>query len=317
MSTTIHLQGKNHTYKFSHPQDRIGEGNLAFVYRGTRDDQKVVAVKVLKKAYSLNPMITKIYEKAVDINLDSDHLTKVYDYVVTGSSTSPKHHLIIEFVQGMSFDQVLDKNLSIKDVLKYTRQLLQGLSELHSLGYLHRDIKPSNFMLGQGDFLKITDYDTIIRQDDAVAKAPYMGTYNYSSPEQIQQEKLDPRTDIWSAGIFLYRALIGKTPFEDIENKKERKEKIVNGDILIPTEIDLILEGILRKAITPDKSMRYSSAMEMRMALENYEGIKSKWWFKFYNRYFLPGSLNAYAKVILITITILLFLTFLILLHNG
>ena len=96
------------------------------------------------------------------------------------------------------------------------REIIQGLKEVHSLGYVFRDLKPSNVVLTHDGRIKLCDYGLIGKLSEI--DTSLCGTPEYCPPERLtEKRKKNPLTeavDAWSLGVFAYELLMGCTPFQ-------------------------------------------------------------------------------------------------------
>jgi serine/threonine-protein kinase len=132
-------------------------------------------------------------------------------------------YLVTELVEGRPLAGLLTARgkLGVRDTLQVAMQLLAALGQAHRAGVVHRDVKPDNVLLnwdsGQSRWqVKLVDFGTA-RFDGADAKltrvGEVIGTPEYMSPEQLLDEPLDHRTDVYSLGVTLYECLTGRVPF--------------------------------------------------------------------------------------------------------
>ena len=149
--------------------------------------------------------------------------------------------------------------------------VLDGLSCIHSYGIVHRDIKPSNIMLEGGKVCKLMDLGIArLNGGNRFSMAGFIGTPQYSAPEQIKREAsdddIDCRADIYSMGVTLYELLTGRNPF-DSETQADilvnQLKKKLPYDELIPKP----LFKVLLKATEKEPDKRYQSALELKEAL--------------------------------------------------
>lgn len=161
--------------------------------------------------------------------------------------------IVLEYLNNEDLGQYLKKFGRVSENLasQIIRQVLTGLSYLHSVGVYHRDIKPENILLNEITDCeiecKICDFDSAgyIRSRD---KEPY-GTLPYMAPE-IFSQKYDEKVDIWSTGVLLFKLLTGHLPFFG-KNPEEIELKIRNASIplnpLIPHPAQILLSNLLTK----------------------------------------------------------------------
>lgn len=161
-------------------------------------------------------------------------------------------------------------------------QVLAALSAAHAAGIIHRDIKPSNCFrisrAGDPDFIKVMDfglakaYSDRIDVSDRTASGVIMGTARYMSPEQSLGQKVDARTDVYSAGVMLFELLTGRPPFI-ADNFIAQANMHVSAPIPSPRRvapgaaISAELEAALSKALAKRAPDRFSTAAEFADAL--------------------------------------------------
>src|SRR6266850_211160 len=184
------------------------------------------------------------------------------------------HYRIIETLA----EKMKRKPLGLSTALVIAEQAAEGLSEAHAHGIVHRDIKPQNMMITPRGQLKILDFGLskqMHSSDSVDFEAPtatllstpglVVGTMPYMSPEQLQGEPLDARSDIFSLGVTLYEMLAGKHPFKD-KSAPVTMSRILRDDP-VPTEqfhaqVSLELKALLSKMLCKDKAARYQSAQD-------------------------------------------------------
>src|SRR5258708_1806242 len=173
-------------------------------------------------------------------------------------------NIVMEYIQGRELKDKLDakEGLELGKIFKLMGELLDALDFAHEAGVIHRDIKPANVMIDAAGHAKLADFGVARvteaggEQGEATRAGAMVGTPSYMSPEQIQGQTIDRRTDIFSAGILFYQLLTGKKPFEG--GQWELAKKIVHDDpglpsslVQIPPAIDRVVAKALPK--TPEK----------------------------------------------------------------
>ena len=198
---------------------------------------------------------------------------QVYDFGTEGDLA----YIVMEYIEGKELKDYLDAKepFDLGTIFRLIGELLSALEFAHEAGVIHRDVKPANVMLDSGKRAKLTDFGVArITEGDAESAdmtraGQLIGTPSYMSPEQIQGQTIDRRSDIFSAGVLFYQLLTGKKPFEGAGFPLAKK--IVQDDpappstlVQIPAPIDRVIARALAKA--PEK--RYQSAREFAEALE-------------------------------------------------
>ena len=251
----------------------MGEVYLAL---DTKLDRKV-AIKVLQPNSLADESLKKrlLREAQAAAKLDHPNICAVYDVNEADSFT----FIVMQYIEGETLaEKMLGQPLELSTALAIAEQAAEGLAEAHTHGVLHRDLKPQNIMITPRGQLKILDFGLSkqMRSSDSVDfEAPtatllstpglVVGTMPYMSPEQLQGEPLDARSDIFSLGVTLYEMLAGKHPFKD-KSAAMTLSRILRDDP-VPTEqfqaqVSPALQAVLDKMLCKDKAARYQSAQD-------------------------------------------------------
>lgn len=256
----------------------IGTGGMAMVYRAydTLDD-RTVAIKILKDEFSANDEFIRRFKnesKAIAV-LNHPNIVKVYDV----SFGDVIQYIVMEYIDGITLKEYMElqnNDISWKEAVLFTTQILQALEHAHSKGIVHRDIKPQNIMLLQDGTIKVTDFgiarfssvETRTMTDKAI------GSVHYIAPEQAKGELTDGKTDIYSVGVMLYEMLAGRLPFEAdnavsvaIMQLQEAPRPIRD----IRPEVPEGIAEITIKAMQKNPKLRYQSAREMLDDIELFK----------------------------------------------
>jgi serine/threonine-protein kinase len=147
--------------------------------------------------------------------------------------------------------------LPIKDVLNYAIQIAEALQEAHNKGIIHRDIKSENIMVNKKNQIKVMDFGLAkIKGAARLTKtSSTAGIVAYMSPEQIQGNEVDTRSDIWSFGIVLYEMFTGHLPFKG-EYESSMMYSILNEQPEslnhLRTDIPINIEQIINRSLEKD-----------------------------------------------------------------
>lgn len=255
----------------------IGIGGMADVYKATDIiDNKVVAVKILKKEFAENEEFLRRFRnesKAIAL-LSHPNIVKVYD---VGFSEKIQF-IVMEYIDGITLKEYIEneKVLTWKDSVHFVIQILRALQHAHDRGIVHRDIKPQNIMLFTDGTIKVMDFGIakFAREEGRTATDQAIGTVHYISPEQARGDVTDEKSDIYSVGVMLYEMLTGQKPFDTdnpvtvavmhMQNTAERP-RAINPDI--PAG----LEEIILRAMEKDAENRYQTASDMIRDIESFK----------------------------------------------
>jgi eukaryotic-like serine/threonine-protein kinase len=202
----------------------LGRGGVGVVLLGVRADgryDRKVALKVVP-ASMVQGHLADRFRTEIRIlgELDHPNIARLLD---AGETPEGLAYLVMEYVDGPRIDHFADGgSLDVRARLALFRKVLDGVDYAHARGVVHRDLKPSNILVSASGEPKLVDFG-IARllepreegssQPDPTRSALRMMTLEYASPEQVRGESLDPRTDVYSAGVVLYRLLTGFPPY--------------------------------------------------------------------------------------------------------
>ena len=260
--------------------EKIGAGGMGEVFRA-RDErlERDVAVKVLPAGTLSDESARRQFRKEALVlsKLNHPHIATVHDFDTAGGVD----FLVMEFVTGETLARKIASGpLSEKETLKLGIQLAEGLTAAHAQGIVHGDLKPRNLIVAVDGRLKILDFG-LARQVHAptetdatqtiAEKREVAGTVPYMSPEQLNGERLDVRSDIYSAGAVLYEMATGRRPFDD-ESSARLIDAILHQAPVTPRALNARvspeLERIILKSLDKAPERRFQSARELQVDLE-------------------------------------------------
>ncbi len=200
----------------------IGRGGMGIVYRAWDQDlHRWVAIKQMLPHLAADPVSRQRFlREARGMATIEQHPHLIPVYMVGDEGDSP--YLVMPYLQGQSLDRRLPpgRRLAVRPAVKIARQSLAGLAAAHSAGLIHRDVKPSNLFLecqscGRVRRVRVVDLGLARPATDLLSsQSNAMGTPLFMSPEQHQNQPLDDRTDVFSAGLVLFQMLTGRHPFD-------------------------------------------------------------------------------------------------------
>ena len=246
-----------------------GVGGMGIVYKAL--DLKLnrtVALKFLPADLSVNFRDKErfLQEARTASGLDHSNIG-----VIHGLGETPDGHtfIVMAYYEGLTLAEKIRRGpLAPKEAVEIMIQILHGLSDAHEHNIIHRDIKPSNVIITRQGVAKIVDFGLARVSSSATTtlSAGPVGTLAYMSPEQVRNESIDKRTDIWSLGVVLQEMLTGKHPFQR-DNMSAVLLAILEQAPDVGT-LDPELAGIVLHALAKDRTHRYADCSEMLDDLE-------------------------------------------------
>jgi len=263
----------------------LGAGGMGEVYlaEDTTLDRKV-AIKVLSSANAGDTHAVKrlIREAKAAATLDHPNICTVHEVGEAGGH----HFIVMQLVEGETLAaRLARKPLDLAESLALASQMADALAEAHAHGVLHRDIKPQNVMVTPRGQAKLMDFGLATRAletspaageaaTESMLTTPgaIVGTVKYMSPEQVQGQPLDARSDIFSFGVMLYEMVSGHHPFAS-DNRAatisailtRTPDPVARFAVQAPAELD----RIITKAIAKDTGARYQSIKDLLIDLQS------------------------------------------------
>ena len=191
----------------------LGTGGMGTVWHATGPAGDV-ALKILSNR--LDGAAAERFKREATIRIEHENVVKVID---AGVDDEQHPYIALELLEGETLKQRLrQRPLTAAEAVSIGVQSCRGLAAVHAAGYVHRDVKPGNLFLGQDGVVRVLDFG-IARPErapsDLTKTGTVLGTTSYLAPEQARGEKnVDRRTDVWALGAVLYRAMVGRSPFE-------------------------------------------------------------------------------------------------------
>jgi serine/threonine-protein kinase len=269
----------------------IGKGAMGRVYRAedTLLGGVTVAVKFLSQAVLSKKNRLRFEREATICALlgeKSVHVVRVRDY---GLAPEDIPFYVMEFLEGESLSNLIQNNpLQVPVFLDYTRQICRGLRTAHDgITYkgerwhvVHRDLKPSNLLVvddpSVGQLVKILDFGVAkMVQPESTQTHTFMGTMAYASPEQMEGEELDYRSDIYSLGVMMYEMLTSELPILP-ENRSFGgwyKAHLEDPPYPFSEELNVPqpLQALILKCLEKNKRARPQSVQEICQILNNLD----------------------------------------------
>jgi len=273
-------------------EKQIGKGGMAELFLAKDQVLKNrVVIKILKIPFNKNKSFRKQFlrEARIQANLDNPHIVQVFR--ILNYQNCPC--LVMQYIKGTDLDKVIKKAKSVKEkrgekgALSVERsihiflQILEGIGFVHKYGIIHGDLKPSNIILDKQGRAKVADFGLSFllpaSKNQKIDMIPG-GTPYYMSPEQILDENIDFRADIYSLGVTLFYMLTGKLPLGEMNRLLEILESHMEGSLeeastIIDEFSDIpprIKKAIL-KALDHNPNNRHQSCLEFSLAIKEEE----------------------------------------------
>lgn len=254
----------------------LGKGGMGVVYKAMDNlIERVVAIKMMTGGFADNPdLLKRFYREAKSTGmLQHPNIVIVYDL----GDHEGNPYLVMEFLDGEPLDKMIatHREISMVEKLGYIIQACNGLGYAHGRGIVHRDIKPANLMVLRDGNCKIVDFGIARIGDNSMTRTgQVVGTITYMSPEQINAQVVDGRTDIFSAGVMLYELLTGTVPFDGKDTAStllkiihEPPPPLSNFIKNYPPELD----NVIAKALAKDREERYATAEDFAFDLSRVQ----------------------------------------------
>jgi len=277
----------------------VGEGGMGVVYRGwlyynpagrfANTPPHPIAVKLLHPLLQGKARARKLFTREATALARLSHPNIVHFFGL--SDFDGQLALVMELVHGEALSELIARvraesrrnplpALPLAQAWHYFAQLLGALASIHGFGILHRDIKSSNVLVRGDGVIKVTDFGIAQVPAEEARNTGGMapGTGAYMSPEQVLNQPLDPRADLYSAAIVLYEMLTGVTPFDS----PDRNELMVRAAQIeqVPAPLSSILKQappildmLMARALAKDPAMRFGSAVELGETFRNALGL--------------------------------------------
>lgn len=269
---------------------KLGSGGMAEVFKAriARNPSTTLAIKRILPQFSKNKDLISmlVNEAGLSLSLSHPNIVPIHDFGVIDS----QYFLAMEYIHGKDLKSIMIRLKNRKGEfpmplgIHIMAEVLQGLDYAHHkrdnydqpLQIVHRDISPQNVMISFKGQVKILDFGIAkaASKTESTKSGVLKGKFCYMSPEQAMAKEVDPRTDIFAAGIVLWELLTlescfqGETDVELLENVREAK-------ILPPHEVNKKipkeLSEILMKALQKKINKRYETAGEFAEALAKYQ----------------------------------------------
>lgn len=259
--------------------ERIGSGGMSVVYKAKdRSLGRIVAVKLMHESYTNDSGFLKRFQQEAHAaaNLAHPNIVTVHDIGQDGY----KHYIVMEFVEGQTLKQIIQKNgknpMSISRALDLIIQVCNGIGYAHRANLVHCDVKPQNVIVTKDEQVKVADFGIARAISGATQQgqvSQVWGTPQYFSPEQAAGDIPTPASDVYAIGIILFEMLTGQLPFMAeshtamaLKHLHTPPPLVTQYNPAIPSQ----LAQIVNKLLSKEPAGRYRTAGQLGRILSSY-----------------------------------------------
>ncbi|NHZ72115.1 MAG: protein kinase [Aquificales bacterium] len=258
----------------------LGRGGMSSVYRATDSNLKrAVAVKIIHPHLTKQPEFVQQFEQEATAvaQLRHQNIVRVYDF----KRDLGIYYMVLEFIPGETLAEKLaalneaDMSLPLIESVRIAINLCDAVAYAHQRRMIHRDIKPANIMLNLLGEPILMDFGIakLVGQDiNNLGDEAALGSALYMSPEQVNGEPVDFRTDIYALGVVLYEMISGYPPFRGQTTKEIMQQQVDTAppDLhLLNPSLPQTLIAIVERALEKQPDLRYQTAANMTTALQS------------------------------------------------
>lgn len=271
----LFVMGEWYCYNPNEPP--LGSGAMGDVYRGYRcKNGSLVAIKRVKDYYANNKMIRERAKQEASLAFRHPNLVEMIGYCEYAPDNGPIF-ILSHFVHGEDIDKFINKFKDtpnrVEKICNAICSVLDALDYVHSRGVIHRDIKPSNIMIENESNVRLMDLGiSRMNGGNKFSQYGFIGTPQYSAPEQIRREEgnasteINATTDIYELGITFYELLTGENPM-DQPSETETLAKQIKDPLPTNDKIPGKLMRVIWKATEKEQNKRYQTALEFKAAI--------------------------------------------------
>jgi len=250
----------------------LGQGGMGAVYVATHVRlRRRAAIKLLLPGYAADEDFRErfIRESQAAASLDHPNIVPVYD----ADEEQGVLYIAMRYVEGEDLGSLLKREgrLAPERALAVIEQAASALDAAHASGLVHRDVKPANILLGApGEHVYLTDFGVAkhATAPGLTRTGSFIGTVDYSAPEQIEGKDVDGRTDVYALGCVLYECLTGRPPFA-----KDSEVAVLHAHLLEPAPAPSLLRAelsqldeVIATALAKRRDERYPVCTELALA---------------------------------------------------
>jgi serine/threonine-protein kinase len=265
-------------------EEQVGAGGMAVVFRA-RDERldRLVALKILAPAIAADPEFRRRFtaESRAAARVDDPHIIPVYEAAESGGVL----FIAMRFVSGGDLRRVLRDEGPMQPgrAIELIAPVASALDAAHAAGLVHRDVKPANILVdvrpGRPDHLYLSDFGiakATLSSARLTEPGAWLGTPDYSPPEQIDGMAVDGRADQYSLACVAFQMLTGVVPFQ-----RDRAMQVMLAHLQAPVpslaarrpDLPAAADSVLAKAMAKAPEERFQSCGQFVGALREALGL--------------------------------------------
>ena len=245
----------------------LGRGGTSVVYRAEHVRLgRPAAVKLLGATFGPTDQRDRfLRESKLAASLDHPSIVPVYD----AGEEEGLLYIAMAYVEGSDLKTLLvrEGKLPLRRALRILGQIASALDAAHARGLVHRDVKPANILVAPDDRAYLSDFGVVkeLAAAGTTRTGSFVGTIEYSAPEQIEGKDVDARADVYALACVFYECVVGTPPFH-----RSSEVAILNAHLHAPPprlskaapDLPPALEPVLAKALSKSPLDRYASCGE-------------------------------------------------------
>jgi serine/threonine-protein kinase len=258
-------------------QELINSGGMADIWLATDGKGKAYALRRMHERYRFNFGARRRFFRGCEILASIHDHENIIGYVEHGK-IKWQPYLLMEYVEGENLKELYARHdpVLLENVAQILIDMAGGLEHMHENGFMHLDFKPENVLVTRNAGVRLVDFDLaqpIPEKPMKMSKNP--GTPAYMAPEQLRQQPITHRVDIFSFGVAAYELLTNKKPFPGDTPADILQKELDRSDFVTPREhnpeLPANVEKIILRCLELEPERRYPfvgvMARELRAAL--------------------------------------------------
>lgn len=248
-------------------QGILAKGGMATIYIALQKSlHRQVALKILNPKLDSSLLQHFLDESRIIASLKHPNIIPVYDVGRVGVH----FYHAMEFLEGGDLETRIAQGLDLPSALEIVLELSDALFLVHSKGIIHGDIKPANIVFRNDDCPVLTDFGISRHVDKEKSDSDeILGSPSYASPELLQGQSFDQRTDIYSLGIVLFEMLVGEKPFTG-DTKIEMIANSIQQPVPLLPKFLKPLQPLIDHMLAKDPNDRIADARMISKYLKKY-----------------------------------------------